>query len=208
MKRALALVVVLSAVTIVNADARVQFTANVDLASYIEPGTLVEITVQLAQDTPEDVKVWGLRYDFSNTDDALYDAIVDTHDFEFILPMQGALYSQFPSYPRPSAVYTSPAEVPGFMMVIPADGSYVNTGTFSFLAPPAGEYELDVLSPPDSFDLHRGARIVVRPGGAIPGIEWFAFHGEITGGVQTIRTPEPVSLMFLALGGLALVRRR
>jgi hypothetical protein len=211
MKYALALAVVFCAATVVNAGAVVDLVLTPDLPAY-DPGTSVQVDVYFGQDTAgEDILLRGIRYDFSNTDAELMGWI---GAFGFDLPFDGALYAAFPAYPRPSAVFNSPSENPLFQEPLPgAPGMELNASFMIDIPMDAPEgvcWTLDLMSPPADFDPNLGARLNFGFGGAgDPITDWYAYDGTIVGGVAEIcTTPEPASLALLALGGLAVIRRR
>ena len=67
---------------------------------------------------------------------------------------------------------------------------------------------LDVLNPVDDDNLGAWARFGYNLEEDDPVVDWRGFTGELTGGRLFMEVPEPASVVLLALGGLAVFRRR
>ncbi|UCE59329.1 MAG: PEP-CTERM sorting domain-containing protein, partial [Phycisphaerales bacterium] len=114
-------------------------------------------------------------------------------------------YVKFPELPLPSLTYTGTDPMPGFMLTLPAGGS-VHLGSIGLTVPssPWGGCILDVVnygarSPNEGarfdFDFEHPTML-------------HSTTGEISGGILDLGIPEPGTLSLLALGGIAVVRRR
>ncbi|UCE60183.1 MAG: PEP-CTERM sorting domain-containing protein [Phycisphaerales bacterium] len=178
-----------------------------DIAGPYTGGEYVTVDV-LAHDTGVGaVHFRRLALDFSQRDPAL---VTDPNfTFDFTDAGMGALYGSFPAMDFPSAGFSGVMEMPDFMKSMPADGM-IRVGSIGVTVPMAiGDYILDAatVDPNGAGDPRNwGARFdysFTAP------TEVWAGDGGVTGGKLTMTViPEPATLALLAIGGVAVLRRR
>ncbi|UCE59330.1 MAG: PEP-CTERM sorting domain-containing protein [Phycisphaerales bacterium] len=146
----------------------------------------------------------GAFLDFSQSDDALmFDSA-----FAFDLPMDGGFYVTLPAMPYPSTAYASAIPNPAVQATLSAGGS-MHLGFVSVRVPAApGTYLIDAATPDPE-----GAGDPDNWGGRFnfghPDVFWFRPPDQVSGGILTLEViPEPATLTLLAIGGLAVLRRR
>ena len=231
-----AVCLVFAMVSVVQADAVVTLTALTPWNApngYIG-GTVVDFQVDVTQDTPTDIPLRLMQLDFAASHSALTFLGPDdwptgppigdgTPEFTFDFsstPSSEFFYEQFPNYPKSNIAFPLSAPNP-FMLVIPAAGTGVypvGTGQVQLPAEQATKmtYMLDALNAGDADPANRGATVNFGFGGADPITTWaatFPRHpvatGAVTGSALALTVvPEPATLALLALGGVAVLRRR
>jgi hypothetical protein len=146
----------------------------------------------------------GAFLDFSQS----HAALTFDPEFAFDLPMEGVYYATFPAMPYPSTAYASATPNPAFQATLPAGGS-MHLGSIGVTLPTAaGTYFIDAVTPdPD------GAGGPDNWGGRLnfghPDVLWFRWPEYVSGGTLALEVvPEPATLALLAMGGLAVLRRR
>jgi hypothetical protein len=175
------------------------------------PGTVIDFQVDVSQDKPSVTQIRLAQLDFAASDAALT-FVGPTFAFDFSTLGGDFLYAQFPDYPRPAVVYSSPTPTPVFMLEIPAAGTgSLTLGTGQMALPIApGDYLLDALNTGASDPLNHGARINFGFGGpSDPITDWRATDGSITGQPLSLRVvPEPATLGLLLFGAMACIAGR
>ena len=189
-------VAVVSAASIAAADIFVDLRP--DQAGPYTPGELVNVDVWFVDDgsghpdNAGDISFRALQLDFEATDATLGLAA----DFDFEDP-SGA-NTLFPSLPRPELIWPFPDPDPELQITLPVDGD-VLIGSIDVTVNDSGW--LDAITGDE-----------MTPGsGALVGFDghfWSPATGELTGGRLWMALPEPASVALLALGALALRRRR
>ena len=210
LKRAMTLCLVLGLANFAYADAVIDIglspSANAaNGAGMYDPGEVVDFTVSFSQDTGADMQVRLMAIDFTDTSPEI--TLADPY-FAWDFAGNGVtpgLSTEFNTPPHFNITYQSGAPIPGFLFVIPA-AAPLQVGAGQLTLPVAdGVYDLDVMNATDS-NLNFTARLDYDF--ASP-TTWTAFDGTITGGVARMTVvPEPVSLALLAIGGVAVLRRR
>ena len=185
----------------------------------------ITVPLVLTQDPAgADIGIRGLGFDFTLTDAALAPA---NFAFDYtgvtIYPYQP--YSDFLDMPLPATVFTnsSPSDpLSVTMLVLPGSGPTNPPALASFeITTPDGPgmWDVDFMTPTDPNDPNLGFWLsfdfenptVWRPGdGAEVGLPdgWTGIKLASDDGASYYFIPEPASLGLLALGGLALIRRR
>ena len=170
-----------------------------DAPAPYEPGQAVNIEVYFVDDgtghpiTGNAIEPRGYQIDFSDTDAGI------GLPSDMVLVNPGGINIVFTVLPRPALIYPLPTPIPGLMPLFPAGGQML-IGSIDVTVNDAGW--LRVLSS-DEWNPNYDAWLQFGYGLSDddPVTTWRAYTGEITGG--EIFLPEPVSLILLALGGLA-----
>jgi hypothetical protein len=216
LKRGLTLCLVLGVASIANAGALLEIdlvpSANAaNPVGWYDPGETVDFSVFMSTDRGVPTQARLITIGFHDTDPAL--TFVGTEfGWDWSTLASNALYSKFLEYPRVNVTYQSTDPIAGFILEIPADGALL-LGGGQVIAPMAdGAYALDVLNV-GGFEpggggggnLNQTARLDFDFDNPTT---WTAYTGEITGQPGMINVPEPATLALLALGGVAVLRRR
>lgn len=212
-KRAIALGLVVGISSVASAGVNVDVVA----APGVNVGTLTggetfDVFFDVSQDTGAAQSLRNAQFDFSQSDTGADGSLNAPFMWDNSSLVSPALYAQFGDLNVPSAAFSGAAPVPGFMWVLPADGSALRLGSLNITAPTApGSYVLDSISSTDPNDDNLGG-FFSWGFGLVTGDDITDHRprlGNITGGQLTLTVvPEPATLAFLALGGLALLRRR
>jgi len=190
------------------------------------PDSIVDFQVDVSQDKPTNTPIRNVRLDFAASDPALTflgpdDFPVGDPDgvlefvFDFSTADTGAMYDMFPGYPTARIEYAGVGYIPGFMLEIPEAGTgslILGTGQVELPMAP-GTYILDALNASASDPQSEAALLRFGFGGDDPITLWSAVpgfgDGLITGDALPLTVvPEPATLALLALGGLAVIRKR
>lgn len=190
------------------------------------PGSVVDFQVGVSQDRPVNTPIRAFRLDFAASDPALTFLGPDDYPagspdgvlefvFDFSTVSTGAMYDMFPGYPAARIEYAGVGYIPGFMLEIPGAGAgslMLGTGQVELPTAP-GTYMLYALNAATGDPQNNAAQIRFGFGGDDPVTLWSAVPGYgdglITGAALPLTVvPEPATLALLALGGLALIRRR
>ena len=185
-------------------------------------GELVSVDVLLTQNPPsDDVFIRFLRFDFDDTDSDLQLSLpvlddgtgIGFWDFSSTgcglgcYAIDDDLGGDQPG--RISIEWQLDFPAPDFQLTLPGDGSPLLVGTLEVRMPPLlGRYHLDVLNA-DETDPNFGGELGFGFGDDDPITTWRAEFGDITGGTFDFSSgiPEPSTLLLLALGAGALLRR-
>ena len=175
---------------------------------YYAGGETFSVGLTLADTGAGEIVVRGLQFDFSQSDAALtFDAAFNFDG----LPFGGLAYTKQAAMDYPSAAFPQPEPPQGNMglLIIPAGGS-VYAGQVGVTLPAApGTYMLDALTvDPTGAGLPTNWGAWVRHDFDVPTQIW-AGDGGVTGGMMSFTViPEPATLALLAIGGVAVLRRR
>ena len=205
-KRGLSAVMVLAVASIANASAVVTLspsTRTLDLDVDTDPAAYTfDVAVGVSQDPGGTDRLLRLAIlDFTTSNSGIS---LNSFAFDFSsVPFGGALYAPFPDLPVPQAAYSSTSPQPLGQWVLPADGSTLTLGTLNITIPMAeGVYDLSALGPMSNIGYGFGVEVGDDIVELIPG-------DGLGGGAATFTVvPEPATLAFLAIGGLAMLRRR
>ena len=234
--RGLALCLTLAFVSVAQAGAVIELVdpLNPMNAAYMGGETItVDYSVSDVAD-PGRIHVRMLQFDMNESDPAL---VLNSFEFGYVsqaicrmVPsMCGSSHAAFVDLAdADGALVAASCTVMGedgmSQMVLPFEGAPTpNTGVGhlsltlpAYVGPGEDHYMLDVMNvgafgpghgTPDP--TNNGARIKFGFGGADPMTTWTAPGGDLTGGMLDITViPEPATLVLLALGGVAALRRR
>jgi hypothetical protein len=143
-------------------------------------------------------------------------------DFQFDVasfPFGGAYFGIFPALPIPAMAYTGTTPNAARQLNLLATGANLNLGFINVGLPAApGDYTLDAVTPSDPEDDNLGGLVSFGFGvlGTDPIVDWRPGSGltqlvvgaDGPGGAKFSVVPEPVTIAFLALGGIAVALRR
>lgn len=162
----------------------------------------INIDVFLENDGEGVMAVRLLQFDFALTDTQLG---VGEFEFDFSALDAETLYEDFSVGTLVNRVYVAPIPAPGFILELD-EGSHL-IGRFEVTGPGApGNYVIDLLNA-QAADFNAGA--LVQWGFDETKTAWSG-DGSLTGGRAVVYDgiPEPATLLLVALGGVAAVRRR
>jgi hypothetical protein len=218
-RRGLALGLVLAMASAASAGVVVSVPDDVLNGTY-GPGTIT-VPLQLTQDpVGADIGIRGLGFDFTMTDPALAPG---NFAFDYSAVTLGSMfYAGFEDLPMPATVFTSvsptdPLELG--MLVLPA-ADPATLASFEITVPAGpGMWLLDFMTPEDPSDPNQGFWLshdfanpttwVLGDGASLSlKNDMDALYLASDDGQTYYFIPEPASLGLLALGGLALLRRR
>ncbi|MGB2988206.1 MAG: hypothetical protein WBE26_20245 [Phycisphaerae bacterium] len=168
-------------------------------------GESLTVDFWLHSDRPYDVRLRSVQFSFLDTDPAL--RLDPTFVFDFSSLAAGDEYAlTFPDLPIPRTGRFIDCLCPERYLLLPGDGS-LHIGALGVELPTdQGVYRLDALNGDEPDALLSAYILAIYTD---PHELWRAFTGDITGGAYDFTVvPEPTTLSFLILGGLALLTIR
>ena len=168
-------------------------------------GESLTVDFWLHSNRPYDVRLRSVQFSFLDTAPALRGD--PTFAFDFSSLGAGGEYAlTFPDLPIPRTGRFIDCLCPEAYLLLPGEGA-LHIGSLGVELPmDPGVYSLDALNHDEPDALLSAYILAIYTD---PHELWRAFTGDITGGAYDfIVVPEPATLWFLVLGGVAVVRRR
>ncbi len=187
----LAVVFALSFAQVATALVTVQLIPSIPVNN-LTGGQTFSVDVMVSQDTGVTRNLREARFDFSTTDAAIG---LSNLTWDFTSLVSQALYFADPSLPIPAVAFSGSSFTPGFMLALPADGSFLRLGSFDLTAPAnLGAYTVNAIAATDDTDINTGAMFAwgFTPD---PFVQNLANNGDVLGGTLEITVGTPAAFI-------------